>query len=151
MSKSLGNLYTLDDLKNKGYEPYVYRMFNFSSHYRKKINFTLEAMDSAKVALLRLREGYLKHLNGTEDVGEDIIENYNQRFLEAINDDLNMPVAMSVVWDVVKNPIKSKKLADLIIKFDEVLGFDLKNYEPQEEELPENVKKYNGEYEELKI
>src|SRR5574344_321825 len=60
MSKSLNNLYTLEDLKEKGYEPLVYRMFNFSSHYRNKINFTWESIDAAKVALNRLREGYLK-------------------------------------------------------------------------------------------
>ena len=139
MSKSLGNLYTLDDLKEKGYEPYVYRMFNFSSHYRKKINFTFEAMDSAKTALTRLREGYLKHKEGNEDIDDKIISEYKQKFLEAINDDLNMPVAMSVVWDVVKNSKKSKKLADLILKFDEVLGFDLKNYKPETVILPEEV------------
>ena len=57
MSKSLNNLYTLEDLKEKGYLPEVYRMFNFSSHYKKPINFTFEAMDAAKVALNRLREG----------------------------------------------------------------------------------------------
>ena len=46
---------------------------------------------------------------------------------------------MSVVWDVVKNSKKSKKLADLILKFDEVLGFDLKNYKPETVILPEEV------------
>ena len=137
MSKSLGNLYTLDDLKERGYEPYVYRMFNFSSHYRKKINFTFEAMDSAKIALARLRDGYLKHLEGTEDIDSEQISQYEQKFLQAINDDLNMPVAMSVVWDVIKNPVKSKKLANLILKFDEVLGFNLKKYKKEEIVLPQ--------------
>ena len=140
MSKSLNNIYTLDDLKEKGFEPLVYRMFNYSSNYRAQINFTFEAMEAAKTALGRLREGYLKHKEGTDDVLEDVIKDYENRFLEAINDDLNMPVAMSVVWDVVKNPIKSKRLADLLVKFDEVLGFDLQNYEKQEEVLPEEIK-----------
>ena len=140
MSKSLNNLYTLDDLEEKGFEPLVYKMFNFSSHYRKKINFTLDAMESAKTALIRLRDGYIKHKNGEEDIDDKTIENYKEKFLEAINDDLNMPVAMSVVWDIIKNPIKSKKLADVILNFDEVLGFDLKNYEPVVEELPNEVK-----------
>ena len=139
MSKSLGNLYTLDDLKERGYEPYVYRMFNFSSHYRKKINFTFEAMDSAKIALARLRDGYLKHLEGTEDIDNEQISQYEQKFLQAINDDLNMPVAMSVVWDVIKNPVKSKKLANLILKFDEVLGFNLKEYKKEEIVLPQEI------------
>lgn len=140
MSKSLNNIYTLEDLKEKGFEPLVYRMFNYSSNYRAQINFTFEAMEAAKIALGRLRDGYLRHKEGTEEVSNDVIIDYENRFLEAINDDLNMPVAMSVVWDVVKNPIKSKKLANLLVKFDEVLGFDLQNYEKQEEVLPNDVK-----------
>lgn len=139
MSKSLNNLYTLKDLEEKGYEPLVYRMFNFTSNYRAQINFTFEAMDSAKTALNRLREGYLKHSEGNEDVSDDEIKDYEKRFLEAINDDLNMPVAMSVVWDVVKNPKKSKKLKELLLKFDEVLGLDLKNYKKEENVLPEEI------------
>ena len=140
MSKSLNNIYTLEDLKEKGFEPFVYRMFNYSSNYRAQINFTFEAMEAAKIALGRLRDGYLRHKEGTDNVSDDIIKDYESRFLEAINDDLNMPVAMSVVWDVVKNPIKSNKLANLLVKFDEVLGFDLQNYEKQEEVLPNDVK-----------
>lgn len=141
MSKSLNNLYTLDDLEQKGYEPLVYKMFNFSSHYRNKINFTWESIDAAKVALNRLREGYLKHCNGTDEVMQKEISEYETRFLQAINDDLNMPVAMSVVWDVIKNAKKSIKFKELLLKFDEVLGFDLKNYEgPKQKELPGDIK-----------
>lgn len=139
MSKSLNNLYTLDDLADKGYEPLVYRMFNFMSNYRNKINFTWETMDAAKVALNRLRDGYLKHAEGTENVSEDVIKDFENRFLEAINDDLNMPVAMSVVWEVVKHSQKSQKLKELLIKFDEVLGFDLKDYQAPKAELPEEI------------
>ncbi len=139
MSKSLNNLYTLQDLADKGYEPLVYRMFNFTSNYRNKINFTWEAMDSAKVALNRLREGYLRHCEGTEEITEEVISNWEEKFLKAINDDLNMPVAMSVVWEVVKNPKKSQKLKDLLLKFDAVLGFDLANFQKQEEQFSEEI------------
>lgn len=139
MSKSLNNLYTLADLEEKGFEPLVYRMFNYTSNYRAQINFTFEAMEAAKVALGRLREGYLKHVEGTEDVSDEEIKAYEERFLEAINDDLNMPVAMSVVWDVIKNPNKSKKLQNLLLKFDEVLGLNLKDYKKEENVLPEEI------------
>lgn len=140
MSKSLNNLYTLEDLKEKGYEPLVYRMFNFTSNYRNQINFTFEAMDSAKTSLNRLREGYLKHKEGTEEISKEEIEEYEKRFLEAINDDLNMPVAMSVVWDIVKNPIKSKQLADLLLDFDRVLGINIdKTVEKKNEDVPQEI------------
>ena len=137
MSKSLNNLYTLDDLKEKGYEPEVYKMFNFSSHYKKPINFTFEAMDAAKVALNRLKEGYKRHLVGEAIVDNSIVKEFEEKFLEAINDDLNMPLALSVIWDVVKYEKKSKKLAELLLKFDTVLVLNIDKEEKID--LPEEI------------
>ena len=137
MSKSLNNLYTLKDLEEKGYLPEVYRMFNFSSHYKKPINFTFEAMDSAKIALSRLREGYKRHLEGKDEIEESIIKEFENRFLEAINDDLNMPQAMSVVWDLVKYEKKSPLLAKTLLKFDNVLGLNIDKEEKID--LPEEI------------
>lgn len=138
MSKSLNNLYTLKDLEEKGYSPLDYRMFNFSSHYRNKINFTFEAMEAAKSALKRLKEGYKAHNQGNQLIADKLIEEYEKRFLQAINDDLNMPIAMSIVWEVVKNQNKSKRLAELLKKFDLVLGLKL-DEEDKMVELPEEI------------
>lgn len=137
MSKSLNNLYTLEDLNKRGYLPEVYRMFNFSSHYKKPINFTFEAMDSAKVALSRLRDGYNKNVVGTDEVNKEVINEFEDRFLEAINDDLNMPQAMSVIWDVIRYEKKSPKIADLLLKFDNVLGLNLNKKEDLE--IPKEI------------
>jgi len=137
MSKSLNNLYTLEDLEKKGYMPEVYRMFNFSSHYKKPINFTFEGMDAAKTALKRLREGYKRHALGNDIVEDNLIKDFEERFLEAINDDLNMPQAMSVIWDLVKYESKSKKLAELLLKFDTVLGLNIDKEEKID--LPEEI------------
>lgn len=137
MSKSLNNIYTLEDLKNKGFSPLDYKMFTFTSHYRNKLNFTWESLESAKTALSRLKDGYQKHTEGSEDVDDSVINEYETKFHEAINDDLNMPQAMSVVWDVIKNPIKSKKFAELLRKFDQVLG--VKIDEKEEIELPKEI------------
>ena len=140
MSKSLNNLYTLQDLENKGYSPLVYRLFNFSSLYRKKINFTFEAMDATKVSLKRLKEGYKKHFNGNDNVDNIIIENFKKEFLDAINDDLNMPQAMGIVWNVIKYEKKSKQIAELLLDFDKVLGLKIDEME-EEQELPEEILK----------
>ena len=138
MSKSLNNVYTLKDLEEKGFSPMDYRMFNFTSHYRNKLNFTWASLESAKIALSRLKEGFNRHSEGNEDVSDEVINKYEERFHKAINDDLNMPLAMSVVWDVVKNPVKSKKFAELLLKFDEVLG--LRIDQKEELELPNEIK-----------
>ena len=137
MSKSLNNIYTLDDLKERGYLPEVYRMFNFSSHYKKPINFTFEAMNAAKVALNRLKEGYRRHLAGNDEVEEKVIQEFEERFLEAINDDLNMPQALSIIWDMVKYEKKSPILAKTLLKFDTVLGLNIDKEEKID--LPEEV------------
>lgn len=139
MSKSLNNVYTITDLENKGFSAMDYRMFNFTSHYRNKLNFTWNSLEAAKISLARLRDSYKRQLSGNEDVEDSVIEEYKVKFNEAINDDLNMPQAMSVVWEVAKNPIKSSKFADLLRKFDEVLGFKLD--EDEKIELPEEIKK----------
>ncbi len=140
MSKSLGNTYLVQDIIDKGYEALAYKMMCFTSHYRNKLNFTWEALESSQNALNRLRDGYKKHSEGNAKTDETIIEEYKTKFNEAINDDLNMPVAMSVIWDVVKNPNKSKQLADLLLDFDRVLGIDIQiNETKQEEKLPEEI------------
>ena len=139
MSKSLGNVYTIADLEAKGFTAMDYRMFNFTSHYRNKLNFTWDSLESAKVSLSRLKEGFKRQYEGTEDVSDEVLADYENKFHEAINDDLNMPLAMSVVWDVVKNPIKSKKFAELLLKFDTVLG--LKLDEEEKVEIPEDIQK----------
>ena len=141
MSKSLGNAYLVQDIIDKGYEALAYKMMCFTSHYRNKLNFTWEALESSQNALNRLREGYKKHNEGNAEVEDSMIEEYKTKFQEAINDDLNMPVAMSVIWDIVKNPNKSKKLANLLLEFDEVLGVDIqKESEEKTLEIPEEIK-----------
>lgn len=138
MSKSLGNVYLLQDIIDKGYEPLVYKLFCYSIQYRKKLNFTWEGMESAKVSLDRLRDAYQRHLNGKDEIDENILEKYKKDFNEAINDDLNMPVAMSVVWELAKRPEKSKKVSKLLKDFDRVLGLKIDEYKKQD--IPNEIK-----------
>jgi len=141
MSKSLGNIYTLDILKEKGIEPLAYKMFCFSSHYRNKLNFTFEGAKSANTSLIRLREGYQKHLHGEEKLSDQELKEFEEKFHKAINDDLNMPMAMSIVWDLIRYPKKSKKIAELLLKFDEVLGLKIEEIPEENLEIPEEIQK----------
>lgn len=148
MSKSLGNTYTISQLQEKGISPLAFKLFCFTAHYRNKLNFTFEGAYGAQKALERLYDSYIKNANGVDDVDEDIIKEYEERFLAYINDDMNMPGAMSVVWEIARNAKKSIKFADLLLKFDKVLGLDMKNAEnyllefkhEESEELPEEIK-----------
>ena len=138
MSKSLGNVYLIDDIINRGYEPLAYRLFNFSCHYKGKLNFTWEGIESAQTSLKRLREGYQKHLNGSAEISNEIINDMELRFHKAINDDLNMPLAMSIVWEAVKYTEKSPEIAKLLEKFDTVLGIKISEKEKQKE-IPQEI------------
>ena len=141
MGKSLGNTYTLDQLQERGIEPLAYKLFCFSSNYTKKLNFTWEGAKAAQTSLERLREGLLKHKEGSEKIDEEVIKQYEDKFLETINNDLNITNAMGIVWDIIRNEKKSKDFYELICKFDEVMGLDLRNVQRQEKtlDLPDEV------------
>ena len=144
MSKSLGNVYTLNQLQEKGIEPLAFKLFCYTAHYRTKLNFTFEGAMASQKALNRLRESYIKHKNSEEDIEESKIEEYKEKFLEAINDDLNFPLAMSIIWEIARNEKQSNKIAELLLQFDRVLGLDLKNSEKYIEnqkniDLPEEI------------
>ena len=143
MSKSLGNVYLLKDIENRGFNPLSYRLFTYSSHYRNKLNFTWEAMEAAEKSLERLKKGYKAHLEGKDDVDENIVNEYEEKFHKAINDDLNMPLAMGVVWEVVRSDKKSPKLAKLLLKFDSVIGLKINEEDKKEVnvEIPEEILK----------
>ena len=143
MSKSLGNVYLLKDIINKGYDPLVYRLFTYSGHYRNKLNFTWDGIESTSKSLERLKNGYQVHKNGTDILDENDkkqLSRIEEEFHKAINDDMNMPLAMSFVWETIRYPKKSTEIANLLLKFDTVLG--LKIDEPiqkQEQEMPQDV------------
>ena len=142
MSKSLGNVYLVKDFIKRGYDPIVYKLFSYSCHYRNKLNFTWEGIEAASKSLERLKKGYIVHLNGKDEVDEDVINAYEERFHKAINDDLNMPAAMGVVWEVVRQDKKSDKFAKLLLKFDTVLGLKIdEECNKPKEELPEEILK----------
>lgn len=141
MSKSLGNVYTISTLIEKGINPLAFKMFCFSSHYRNNINFTFEGIEASNKAYVRLKEGYKKHKYGVQDISDEVIKDFRVKFEDAVNDDLNMPMAMGIVWDVIKYPYKSKKLSILLEEFDEVLGLKIREIDKNIIDLPDEVKK----------
>ncbi len=125
MSKSLGNTYTVDQLIEKGYSPLVFRYFCLNAHYRNKINFTFESMDAAKKALKNLHKEIDRHKGAEGKVDAAVIENFRNEFNEAVNDDLNIPKALGIVWNMAKYETKSNDIYELILSTDDVLGLDL--------------------------
>lgn len=143
MSKSLKNVYLLKDIRDKGYDPLVYKLFCYSCHYRNKLNFTWEGIDSAAKSLERLRNAYQIHLHGNDELGDvDIrkLSDIEENFHKAINDDMNMPLAMSYVWETAKFEKKNPNVAKLLMKFDTVLGLKIDvMQESNNGEIPEEI------------
>ncbi len=137
MSKSLGNLYTLDQLNEKGFSPLDFRYMNLLTHYRKSLNFTFDSLESSKQALNTLRQLVSLHKNGTNDISNEIIENYKNEFTQAISDDLNIPLAVGILWKMLKTEKKSKEVYKLALDFDRVFSLNLD--EEIQQIIPEEI------------
>lgn len=124
MSKSLGNTYTIAQLEQMGYSPMVFRYFCLNAHYRKKLNFTFDGMDAAKVSYERLCGILRSHSYGLALVDQDTLSEFKQEFDNAINDDINIPMALGVLWKMTKLPLCSD-VYKLALQMDKVLGLSL--------------------------
>lgn len=132
MSKSLGNTYTISDLEKRGYSAMDFRYFCLNAHYRKKLNFTFDGMDGAKVSYARLLGALYQHKISAAKTDEKVIKAYKDEFVEAINDDLNIPRALGILWKAVKEQ-RSRDIYDLAMDFDKVLGLSLDQAKPEEQ------------------
>ncbi len=134
MGKSLGNAYEISDIEKRGFDPMTLRYFYMGSHYRSKLNFTWEALQNSQNALKKLYElarGYKK------DENAKVSKDYLKKFSDKINDDVNMPESLAVMWEMIKSELpESEKLATLL-KMDTVLG--LKIEEHMAYEAPQKV------------
>ena len=139
MSKSLGNTYTIKDLKEKGFDPLALRYMCLNAHYRNKLNFTWEGMESSQVAYDRFVDGALAHKGGTDEVDNGVVEGFKNEFEDAINDDLNIPKALGIAWNVVRYPQKSQKLFELLERMNTVFGFSLEKREVKEPEVSPEI------------
>lgn len=140
MSKSLGNNYKIYDLKKEGFDPLALRYLYLQTHYRQEMNFIFPALESAQHALNHLRELFFSFGEQKGSAPE-----FEEKFLEAINDDLNTPKALAVVWDLVKSDYADSVKAGSLAKFDKVLGLNLANANLSNkqitiEDLPQEVK-----------
>ena len=142
MSKSLGNFYTVNDLKEKGYDSMHFKYLVLTSHYRKGLVFSFNSLDSAKNAYEKLGE-YIRSWVSSGRVelsGQKLekIDIFRDKFIEKIGNDLNYPEGIAVLWDVAKSNIPNTDKLDLLLAFDEILNLDLRRF-LQKDLIPENI------------
>ncbi len=137
MGKSVGNFITLTDLQEQGFEPLVYRFFCLLSHYRSKLNFTLENLQNAKIIWQKFKNKFFNLGKLTGQVDQKFLND----FRDCVNDDLGIPKALAIVWEVFKSDLPDFDKRATILEFDKVLGFGLLNLKEEELEIPEEIKK----------
>ena len=137
MSKSLGNTYTIANIKERGYNPLAFRYMCLNAHYRNKLNFTWDVMQASQVSYDRFIEGALQHKEGTAEIPDDVQTSFLTEFEDAINDDLNIPKALGIAWNMVRYSEKSKGIYELLLKMDDVFGLGIKYAEQKSAEEPE--------------
>ena len=145
MAKSAGNFITIKDVLARGINPLSYRLWLLMANYRTRVNFVWEALEGAEIALKRLYRLYIELGN---EAGE-INSQYQDKFKEFINDDLDTPRAISLLWDLLKDEkISNKDKKATLLDFDKVLGLGFENL--KEEIIPEEVLTLTKEREEAR-
>ena len=133
MGKSLGNFITVQNLIDEGYDPLAYRYFCLNAHYRSKLTFNKEALDAASTAFDRLRE----LVYGWGEPGQ-VDEEWMDRFVAQVNDDINVPRGLALAWDLTRSDLSDPDKKATILRFDDVLGLRLDDWKPAE--VPQTVR-----------
>ncbi|HLC62776.1 MAG TPA: cysteine--tRNA ligase [Candidatus Nanoarchaeia archaeon] len=137
ISKSKGNFITLESLEKQGIPALAYRYLCLGTSYRKQLMFNDDVIKSAEAGFNNIRERVRGLLDDKTDKGD--AGKYEKNFLIAINDDLNMPKAIAVVWDLLKDEkISGKVKYNAVLEFDEVLGLGLGGI--KEQKIPQDIK-----------
>ena len=133
MAKSSGDFLRLTSLVEGGYDPLVYRYFCLTAHYRHKLMFSWESLASAATALGRLRQMFWDW----GDVGDaDPDADFTARFLEYVQNDLNLPRALALTWDLSRAELPDAVRKATVANFDKVFGLDLLNWKPDVSDVP---------------
>ena len=137
MSKSLGNVITVDTLKKDNIDPLAYRLTCLQSHYRSQLVLDLKEIKKNGNLLNKIRNK-VKNLKEDKKLNEEIIKEYLNQFKDAINNDLNTSLMLKTMYDVLKSDISDSSKIYLLKEFDKVLSLDLF----KEEEIDEDLIKY---------
>lgn len=146
MSKSLGNIYRITDLVQKGFMPLAFRYLTFQTHYRSEMNFTWEALAGAQEAL----NGIYEQASEFGQVHKYADIDFARDFLDAVGQDLNMPKALSVLFDLLRSDIPKPVKAATLIRMDEVLGLKIRENSKLLNDIPERVSEMIEEREKLR-
>ena len=136
MAKSAGNFFRVTELVDQGFDPLAFRYLALQAKYRTTLNFSTEGLAGADRALAMLRRRVGEWSTGSDDSSQGReFEDFEARFRAALADDLNLPAAMALVSEVTHSNLPAARRAELLRRWDRVLGLDLDRVAP-DIELP---------------
>jgi cysteinyl-tRNA synthetase len=138
MAKSAGEFLRVQLLVDRGYDPLAYRYLCLTAHYRSQLNFTWDALDAAAKGLERLRSGVFA-LGEIDVDAAEADAGYLERFTAEINDDLNLPRALALAWEVLRGGLDAATKKATLLAFDRVFGLRLGDWAPRTESIPEPI------------
>ena len=139
MAKSSGNVFLIDDLVTRGFDPLSFRYLCSTVRYRHRLNFTFNSLKASEKALTNLRDRVWSWQNSdTQDNLPPETEDWRQKFWTAVQNDLDIPTAIAVMWEMVKSELPSTAKLNLIGDFDQVLGLSLDRV-PPEYDVPDSI------------
>ncbi len=145
MSRSKGNVFTLSDVVQKGFAPAAFRYLTYQTHYRAKMNFTWDGLDGASTALRKLYE-----IAGKLPQPEGYANKYEVEFLHVLGQDLNMPRALAVMWEMIRSDESEAAKAAALRRMDEVLGLQIFETSEKMTAIPPDVLELSNEREKLR-
>ena len=134
MSRSKKNVFTLKDLAEKGYSAMAFKYLTYQTHYRSKMNFTWEALDAAATAL-----GKMYEIASQLPSPAGYANKYEVEFERVLGQDLNVPRALAIVWEMLRSDEKPEAKAAALYRMDDVLGFNILELSKKLVEVPENI------------
>jgi cysteinyl-tRNA synthetase len=139
MSKSKGEFLTVSLLRERGFDPMVYRMFCLQSHYRKSLVFSWENMENMKTAYNKL-VAKIATLSKDGEIDQTAFEELRAGFVKALDNDLNTSLAVTAIYDVLKAKTNDATKRALLADFDRVLCLDLlKKADEMQQDEPEKA------------
>ena len=157
MAKSSGNVFLIEELIERGFDPLSFRYLCMNVLYRHRMNFTFTSLRAAEKALTNLRRRVwlwsreaAQSANGSSHAGSAGADEFRRRFWDAVDADLDLPRALAITWEMARSELSSRDKLALILEFDEMFGLDLHSA-PDENEVGEEVVATLRERESLRV
>ncbi len=151
MSKSLHNFFRLQDINEKGFDSLALRYLFLTAHYHTSMNFTWQAMEGAQVAYRKLNAEVANLRKSISPEKSKSGDEFKEKFLQSINNDLNIPQAIALMWEILKSSLTQGEKHELVIYFDKIFGLGLSESKKSRDDIPVEIMELSAQREKFRL